>query len=68
MDVGMSECLRYAHGREAVSCLLATPESVAQFLCCCCTAGAAPRLPKQQLFQQVLGQQRVLTQNICLKG
>lgn len=68
MDVGVSDCLRYAHVREVVSFLLATPESVAQFLFLCCTASTAPQLPKQQLFQQVLGQQRVLTQNICLKG
>lgn len=68
MDVGVSDCLRYAHVRELVSFLLATPESVAQCLFCCCAPSTAPQLPKQQLFQQVLGQQRVLTQNICLKG
>lgn len=28
----------------------------------------APQLPEQQLFQQLLGQQRVLMQNACLKG
>lgn len=67
MDVGVSDCLRYAHVREVVSFLLATPESVAQFLFFCCTPSTAPQLLKQQLFQQVLGQQQVLMRNICLK-
>lgn len=31
MDVGVSDCLRYAHVRELVSFLLATPQSM---LCC----------------------------------
>lgn len=68
MAVGVSDRLRYAHVREVVSRLLATPERVAQFLVFRRTPSSAPQLLKQQLFQQVLGQQRVLTQNICLKG
>lgn len=61
--VGVSDCLRSPHVRAAVASLPFSTEGVAQFLSSRCLS-----LPKQKLFGQVLGQQRVLRQNICLKG
>lgn len=63
-DVGVSDCLRYAHGRGVVPFLPTTPGTAAQVLCGCCTPSAAPQLPKQQLLRQALGQQRVRAWNV----